>query len=684
MGFGGKFNFMAFFASCMHLENILPFAGRTISQIGPPPNFWAFFNQDQGWSNGNWQVFDGYAPSLDAGSKKPGKTKETGDADGAEDPGNVEPPKTPEEIVEAQTKAAAKTAKLKATIDTYNKTLEALQAHAETLSGSEKSTFETILANYKKVTYTVTMEKYMDDNGNVLKPESAANSYKKLKDNLACIQLIYNDVKDSIKANALNKAKEDVTSPNNTSYTTKVTGLAQKINDNNDATFGILKESSGVLSWDSDVDIMELLSTWNSTESTKSAHIMNKLADKYSATTGETKSRLATFADNLHEKLIGVAQDIVEDSETSVTQKDSLNKAITALQAFGRDQRLSESQNYSNAFDNLYRAIRLVEAEKADAKLSKDFEYLGEDNPYKDTKMLETETKNDLNAEGLENAQAVTAPAVKVEIPADAKTVKINNVEYKVSGSGDNAKVYKPDETELSPEEKAEIGIIEFDGEGNYKITKGSTSTYYNAQHCEIQANKFNQKPLQNPANATEKQKFDQDIQDYGPSVKMGLDLYNQVDGWRSGKAAKMIKEDINKDNVIGVIEGFHSETTDSNIIARLSKDDIGVDLCNRIVKAVLRKATELGYTENNSKAYKNLLIEFGAKITRRQDNNIDIDFTQRNNEFYRNNQTNETYKNEVSIGMKGKAYTETKANEIWNLLDALIKEIKGGETSPS
>lgn len=413
---------------------------------------------------------------------------------------------TPEEKLASREKRAAQNAEKQKLVDNYNKMYSALEEYGNTLTEKttpKKSEFMDVLKTYK---------------ANL----STSTKTEKLNEKFADLKAFFNKYSAKIKAAKLNSI--GVSSANGTSYKTTVTNLNKAISANNDAKFGILKESDdGSYEWDDDIDIIGLLSEWNSNAATKSKHIMTRLAEKRkSLTDGAKKSQLDVLANNMHDKLLSVANEIDTEklSEETITL---LENATTDLEKFPSDKRLSE-KDYSKAFDNLYRAIRIAKAEIANSELTEDFGFLREQNPYKDTKFVET-TNADLKTEGLESAGNVTPPAT-VNPPAG------KNVQAAI------------------------MNVV-------------------------------------NPRGT-----------DYNEGSTLGTKLYNEMHGLGSGDARKIIKEQVNRANIIGVIEGFEKISPNENILVYIWREfNMDFTDMNNIVKNVLRQAEYCGL--KNSPEYK-------------------------------------------------------------------------------
>lgn len=425
---------------CQGLQG-LPFISQTLWQVGPMP--WLQSNVSSWFGNSNWgNCYD----SLQIGNS-PKKIDTAGDV-------NEEKP-VDESNMTAEEKAAKKAEKQKF-VDKYNKMYTVLEEYGKTLSDSTdptKTVFEELLKSYPK-------------------NMTSSTATETLNRNYHDLDALFKKYADKIKPAILNNAKKEITSTNNTEYTTKVTSLNSAISNNTNAKFGILKDGgNGSYEWNDDIDILELLSTWNSNDTTKSKHIMSTLSDKRKAeTNGAKKSQLDTLANKLHEKLLSVAENIDEEKLSDET-KAILKEANDNLEAFSAGNRLEKEKDYSNAFDNLYRAIRLAKAEIAEKELKEKFDFLGDQNPYK-TLTFVSDTKADITQEGLKDKREVTVPN-----PAEEKTVAelaeekgYRQTDYsKAYYSETEKKHYYYDETSKEFKELVGVDIIHKDGSCSVK-----------------------------------------------------------------------------------------------------------------------------------------------------------------------------------------------------------------------
>lgn len=374
---------------CWGMNNMLPFLGDIFMQC-PPPWIQGYFQQ-QWFGNPNYgQIGDlyqfqcNYAPTDTVGGGGGGGRVERSDDSNL----------TPEEKLAQREEQSQQNYEINKLVENYNKMYQALEVFAKTLddnSDPKKSVFNDILGKYK------------DKAKSSMKKEDIEREIKNLK-------AVYNKHAEKVKDANLEEAKKNVTSTTNNNYNKYVTSL--KTANDNDTTFGgILKGNNGPLSWNDEVDILELLSTWNSTSGdTESSHVMKTILTKYNSVTGNAISNYQALKREFENKLLSVADKITVSEREKLTgdTKTALETAINDLKDFGDiSVAAANPELYSRTFDNLYRAIRLAKAEIADKDLKEKFDILGEENPYKDGQFL-AEAKEDLKNEKCENAYKVT------------------------------------------------------------------------------------------------------------------------------------------------------------------------------------------------------------------------------------------------------------------------------------
>ena len=106
-----------------------------------------------------------------------------------------------------------------------------------------------------------------------------------------------------------------------------------------------------------------------------------------------------------------------------------------------------------------------------------------------------------------------------------------------------------------------------------------------------------------------------------------GIKMYDQLKGAGSGDIAKMLRSSkdegyenfVTPDNVVGIIKGFNQKSPDEGLMEYIANENRmssgvkpGKALCNRIPKALMRKAAKLYLTD--TEAYKELAKFFGAE----------------------------------------------------------------------
>ncbi len=663
----------------------IPFMAQSLWQGGPLPwmlngGNWSSLWGQTDFSNQNWgQVGD----SVHISPSKPD------DTDGM----------TPEEKLAAREEKAAERAEKQKLVDNYGKMYSLLEEYGKTLSETtepKKSVYESLLNDYKtKITINTKTET--------------------INEKFADLKVFYNKYADKIKAMKLDAAKKEVVSANNSTYTAKVSSLNTAINNNNDKKFGILKETNGgELEWNDDVDIMELLSTWNSNNTTKSKHIMKTLIDKRGAENdGAKKSQLDTLADKMHEKLLAVAEDI-DENKLSEETKALLEEANDSLEAFGSGNRLTKGQDYSNAFDNLYRAIRLAKAEIAEKELKESFEFLGDENPYKNSTIV-ADAKADIKSEGLENKREVTIPTDKsiAELATEQgyRTTYHSDVYYSES----EKKHYYYDNSAKEFKELAGVTQVDKNGtchyangtkkpllellakEQGYRTTYHSDVYYSESEkkhyYYDNSAKEFKElagvtqvdkngtchyadgttKPLaelMSSQSAPEPHSVENAIgtqNDWGEKFKFinlyRRDLYDIIHN-------KNKNYKFNKESVIGLIDKYegtkpeHPMYEKLGIIGYMQNQSFDKHNCNRVIKAVMRQASSIGLNSYNCPEYKALADFFGAQ----GETKYKADgYTPDAKDTFGFNSHNEDEKE----------FTESEAQQIDDMLYALINKIK-------
>ena len=551
----------------------LPFISQTLWQIGPMPWLMNLTSSSFDWDNGNWGRFDGFDRSDS--TKKPEKEKPAA--------------KTPEERQAEREEKAAKKAEINKLVKNYNDMYSALEEYGKTLTDSTEPTkevFDETLADLKgKANKNMTKEK--------------------IEEKITEIKVMYEKYETKIQETKANKIKSEVTTTNNPQYKDTVGNLKSKIENGSDKTFGILTEtSSGTLEWGKigsgdnkkDIDVMELLSSWYSEYVGKGSHasIIKFIAAKRVDKTGEAKGNYDELSNQLHDKLYAAAENIQED-KLSAESKAAFEKAMEDFEKFDTiDKRFPKDEspvgsNYNQAFENLYIAIRKAEAEIADNKLSKAFEFLGDENPYKNSTALRDAVNADLKKECNE-VKAVTAP-VAPSVPSGAKEIKSEGVSYHVLEGEGGTTYYKADGTEMTAEEfKNTVGEVTFNTEnGAYSIKKGETTYYYKADHTPGVAATFNGEEEKDPDDKTVKHDFtdeeviaffnadtrDKGQEHYDAWCAYGRKLADKLIGYTTtdaaNKAADIIFNKMNVKNIFTALAGYEdNDAGGDNIIEQL------------------------------------------------------------------------------------------------------------------
>lgn len=497
------------------------------------------------------------------------------------------------------------------------------------------------------------------------------------KENYEKMLEIYNANKTKINAAKEKAVKEKLTSANNTEYTSKVTTLSTKIATPDDTFGGILDD--GELK--DDIDIMELLSTWNSNTTTSGSHIMNTIGAKYKATSdGTVKSKYEVLVNALHDKLSTAAENIDEDKLTEETKKllkdaqDNFEKFDTIAKRFPT----SEPEcgvNYSNAFDNLYRAIRLAEAEIVEKELKESFDFLGDENPYK-TSTIVTGTKTDLKNEFLNNVRTVTEP---IAPPPAEKSIEEQATENGYRKTECNGVYYSDAENKHYYYDTSTKKFIEMVG-----VTRVFANGKCYKKHPSIKNKLIEVGSVTNgvytpkgSAPATETTALaDESVKDaigteYENGKKLGTDLFESLAGWNIDSSAQNVLNDINSNNIIGVLEQFNARRDNGGelykqdgVIEWLTDDGIGMNYCNKICNALLQRASACGLNAINCNEFKEIQEFLGAKLS----TNNNYIFERYNEEFF-----NSQY------GTTGKKilYTTENAEKLDTYITALLEKIK-------
>lgn len=141
-----------------------------------------------------------------------------------------------------------------------------------------------------------------------------------------------------------------------------------------------------------------------------------------------------------------------------------------------------------------------------------------------------------------------------------------------------------------------------------------------------------------------------------------GRQMYKELDGMGSGKIADLLKNNVNKDNVVGIIKAFASKSPNEHLMQYIANEshDYSQGICSRVPKALMRKAAELRLT--NSDEYKALVEYFGAEGSVKYDENGNI--VEGDTFKFTKNESNE------------KCFTEEEAKKLDQMLMALANKI--------
>ena len=319
----------------------------------------------------------------------------------------------------------------------FNKLEKVLKDYAATLTGSDKTILEDKLKDFE----------------NLKSSEKNQEKYDELLE-------IFEDYKSKIKESKLAFA-----------------GLSKKDSEPlADLSFENLKSKL------ENNDIVDIIDAWNTNESTKGTKLLSKLQEKIGNSTGTENTDYKMIVDKLHEKLKNKAESLEDDSNLSSDNKKALKNAIDTFIEF-QESRYTNTE-YVKAFDNLYMASRLAEAEIAQKELKEEFKFLGEDSPFDEADFV-SETQRDLRSEGLRKAQTVTVPEEDdpsdkpAEKPQDKEnmSIKINAVEYEVIEE-DSERKYKNKTTgkTLTEEEffnETNVTDVVINEDGSYTFKAG-------------------------------------------------------------------------------------------------------------------------------------------------------------------------------------------------------------------
>ena len=536
-----RFNFGKFFQNwavmCNNFNQILPFIGITLLQVGPPS-----------WMSGN------FATSI-----WPNST-------------NMEP-------YGDYFKPSTTSAK-----DKFNKLEKILKDYASTLEGTEKTLFEEKFKEFDELTSS----------------EKTQEKYEELLE-------LYDDYKAKIKESKLKEAgvsSSDLENLADLSYE----NLDNKLKDN---------------------DVVDVITAWNSNENTKEINLVKTLQEKYLSASTDEKKKVIAQIKTLHENLADKADELKDDKKLSSSSKKALKSAIETFDAFDKSRLTSE--DYVKAFNNLYMATRLAEAEIAEKELQEEFKFLGEESPFDEVELVD-DTQRDFRRKGYRVSQNITTPDDDEENIDDA----------------------------LTPPEDPN-GAPPADPNGNPPADQNGDP--------------LTAPPVEQTASTPASLAKDQ----YSYGLGKGEQLYTQLKGLSSGTKTRQILNDINEDNIIGVIDGFNAKVEngkakykDDGIIEWLTDDGIKIEDTCEVVKKLMQKAIKANATDNN--AYKELVKFYGATT----------DATG-NLQFKQNHKTEWSYgTNGVTDATVKSTYTRQEAEQIDEWINALVEEIKNADSTKS
>ena len=450
----------------------------------------------------------------------------------------------------------------------------------------EQQNFESIkklLDSYVKSINTEDTKKLGAEKFNLIRD---FNKYSKTysKENYKKLLQLYNAHAGDIKSFKVAEIDKKQISTNNTDYATVVKAINDgKIDDiiENDEFKPITVNGK-----ESDFDIMEFMSTWNDDNSSIITLIGEKRKD------AKNEENLNKISDALHDALLKKAKSI-DTENLSTDTKNALEKAIEEFNEFSSlDNRYPGSQtdeDYENAFNNLYKAIRLAEAEKLDSELEKSFDFLDNDNPYKNTTKYRDLTNTDLEKEEGKGLNSE---------PDSDETVTTGEAE-KAEKANKNEETQK---TKRSVTVNDQTYYVETDN-NNY------VTAVYNSKNQKINLSDSIKKMFSIHSNVKFAKTND--------ASEIGRDLYLNLTGAFSDdeKTVKLLKE-IDKDNVLDVIKKFEDVNSgyykEDGIIEWLSDDGINRKGCCFIINALLLKAEELNL--NDEKEFTELVATSQAK----------------------------------------------------------------------
>lgn len=376
---------------CNFYGNVMPFLGQTLWQVGPMPFI------TQGWfSNtnyGNWgdQFVSSYTPGAGGGGGSTNLTEEQ----------RAKLTTQKNEILDYNNK--------------YNAMLKALTEYKKTLDNKAKDAFEIDLS-IASINLSSKRSTSVPSSNVSTTIENSHKEAEKAYENLLEIYKEYN------KGNAVSKAYEEsileeqkLAKTTNSEYDDEVTSVSNWISAPTDSLPLLEEEDNGSYTWPDNIDIMDFLSTWNSTENKE--HLINEIISKYNSLNNDAKGYLETFTEKLCTQLHDRAN-IINKNELTNSTKNLLKDAIKAFPSSISSSNLNSE--LAEKFNDLYKAVRLAEAEIADKELREAFDFLGDENPYikeENANKYFDDAKADLKNEGI-NVDGVTTPLVNT--PADS------------------------------------------------------------------------------------------------------------------------------------------------------------------------------------------------------------------------------------------------------------------------
>ena len=144
--------------------------------------------------------------------------------------------------------------------------------------------------------------------------------------------------------------------------------------------------------------------------------------------------------------------------------------------------------------------------------------------------------------------------------------------------------------------------------------------------------------------------------------LSTGRQMYKELDGIGSGKIADLLKNNVNKDNVVGIIKAFASKSPNEHLMQYIANEshDYSQGICSRVPKSLMRKAAELHLTDSDE--YKALVEYFGAEGSAKYDENGNI--VEGDTFKFTKNESND------------KCFTEEEAKKLDQMLMALANKI--------